>query len=47
MGGTKQLKNKNNTKGNASSETVKKRAIERLKKKIGEDKAKEVLSGWK
>ena len=46
-GGTKQLKNKNKTKGKASSETVKKRAIERVKKKIGEEKAKEVLSGWK
>ena len=45
-GGTKQLKLKNITKGPATNEVKKERALERIKKKIGEDKAKDLLDQW-
>ena len=45
-GGTKQLKLKNNSKGPASNDVVKERALERVKQKIGEDKFKDLNKRW-
>ena len=45
-GGTKQLKLKNITKGKATNEILKARAMDRIYKKIGEEKAKEILALW-
>ena len=45
-GGTRQLKLKNITKGRASKETQKARAINRVNEKIGQEQAKEMLAQW-
>ena len=45
-GGTKQLKVRNVTKGEATYEEKKERALERIKVKIGEEKMKDLISIW-
>ena len=45
-GGTKQLKLQNLTKGRATNEVSKARAIERIHRKIGEENAGELLARW-
>ena len=45
-GGTKQLKVKNFTKGEATCEEKKDRALERIKVKIGEERMKDLISMW-
>ena len=46
-GGTKQLKLKYVTKGRASNAVLKERALDRINKKVGEEKANEILARWK
>ena len=45
-GGTKQLKVRNLTKGEATCEEKKERALERIKVKIGEERMKDLISMW-
>ena len=45
-GGTRQLKLKNVTKGRATNEELKGRAMARIYRKIGEEKAGEVMARW-
>ena len=46
-GGTKQLKLKNTSKGTASDEERKERALKRIENKVGKDVMDDILSQWR